>query len=209
MNTTHYHIILDKSGSMQDCIGKTIQGYNEQLQAIKSLSRRMEDQSITMGLTQFNNEVKHLFFNQDPSRCPILEYSGYIPSGTTALYDAIGTTIISIKEKVNTAIVEKTATVVIVIITDGYENASKYFNRNSIARLIQDLENTSRWAFSYLGATLDAIEVASSLSIKKSNSLSFEKENIVETFSMINKSIIDHVENRREDFTKTNFLKKQ
>jgi hypothetical protein len=62
----YYHIILDKSGSMQDCIHPTITGYNEQLQVIQSLQHRNPELKIRVGLTQFNNEVEQCYYAQPP-----------------------------------------------------------------------------------------------------------------------------------------------
>jgi hypothetical protein len=80
----------------------------------------------------------------------------YNPSGSTALYDAIGMTTRKLNENIGTELISDIATAVVVIITDGYENSSRQFDLAQIKSMIRELEATGKWTFSYLGATLDA-----------------------------------------------------
>ena len=95
---TFYHLIVDRSGSMSDCIPATIGGYNEQMQAISSLQERFSEQEISVGLTIFNQEVSHQFFGANPVKVEPLTRKNYLPNGLTALLDAIGMTVSLIKE---------------------------------------------------------------------------------------------------------------
>ena len=54
---TIYHLIVDRSGSMSDCIEATINGYNEQLNRIRAMQTEFPDQDIRMGLTMFNTHI--------------------------------------------------------------------------------------------------------------------------------------------------------
>ena len=67
-------------------------------------------------------------------------------------------------------------TCVIVILTDGHENDSKYYTLQSIRERITTLEASEKWIFNFIGATLDAVDVAVSMNIKSHNSVSFEKK---------------------------------
>jgi hypothetical protein len=44
--------------------------------------------------------------------------------------------------------------------------------------MIECRQETGSWTFSYLGATLDAVEIAERLSIKSNNTISFDKREI-------------------------------
>jgi hypothetical protein len=103
----------------------------------------------------------------------LLNYENYRPSGGTALLDAVGETITEIERQIAASLIPTTA--IIVILTDGYENASKKYNLVNIRNMISKLEETGKWTFSFIGATLDAVDVAASMSIKSQNSFSFEK----------------------------------
>ena len=169
---TIYHLIVDKSGSMSDCVETTINGFNEQVKRIKMNQLEFKEEEITIGLSTFNNMVNHHYFEANPKSIEPLNDRMYKPDGSTALYDAIGKSISIIEEKIKSDIA---TTVVVVIITDGYENASILFTLAKVKAMISRLEETRKWTFSFIGATLDAVDVAESLSIKKQNSFAFDK----------------------------------
>src|SRR5215204_1963780 len=206
-NKTYYHVILDQSGSMSDCITPTIPGFNEQLQVVKSLQERFPEQEVLIGLTRFNHEIMHGYSAQDPKVVQELDRSQYVPGGTTALYDAIGTTVLKLQELTAQDIRDGIGTVVVEILTDGYENASHLFTLAGIRNLIKQLEETGKWTFSYLGATLDAEKVARGLNIKARNSMSFDKANIKETFETLGSSLNDYMEEKKLNRESKSFLK--
>jgi von Willebrand factor type A domain len=203
---TYYHIILDQSGSMQDCIDTTISGFNEQLQVVQSMEERFPEQEVIIGLTRFNDEIMHTYTGQKPGLAQPLDRHLYVPRGSTALLDAIGKTVL----KLQTAdeVQDGQATVVVVIITDGYENASRLFTLPAIRNLISELEETGRWTFNYLGATLDAMKAARNLHIKPQNSMSFNKAGIKEVFDTLGSSLSDYMEEKKLNREVTSFLKK-
>jgi hypothetical protein len=206
---TFYHLIVDKSGSMGDCIPATIGGYNEQMQAISSLQERFPEQEISVGLTIFNEDVHHQFYGVKPSEVKPLTTENYQPNGTTALLDAIGMSVSLIKEKNQSNLLNLDNTVVVVIITDGYENASHLFNLKRIREMITTLEATGQWTFSYLGATLDAVDVADRLAIKKMNSMSFSKDRMNSAvWDNLNESMEDYLQLKKSNERTASFLKK-
>jgi hypothetical protein len=173
---TIYHLIVDKSGSMSDCIESTINGFNEQVNKIKSNELEFELEEITIGLTLFNDYVDHHYFSASPGVVQLLNCNTYRPSGYTALLDAVGETVTTIENQIKESHIP--TTVVVVILTDGYENASKSYNLVKIRNMISSLEKTGKWTFSYVGATLDAVQMAENMSIKSQNSFAFEKKNM-------------------------------
>ncbi|MEP6949260.1 MAG: vWA domain-containing protein [Ginsengibacter sp.] len=203
---TYYHIILDQSGSMDDCVDSTISGFNEQLQVIQSLKERFPDHELYIGLTRFNNEVMHTYYKENAFSIKKLNKKVYIPNGTTALYDAIGTTVLKLKDDIQAELDADISAVVIVIITDGHENASRLFSFNGIRNLIKELEGTGKWTFSYLGATIDAVDIAVNLNIKVQNSMSFEKAEMGETYSKLKNSINRYVDLRSKGEHTADFL---
>ena len=203
---TYYHIILDQSGSMADCVDSTISGFNEQLQVIQSLKERFPDHELYIGLTRFNNEAMHTYYKENAFSIKKLNRKVYIPNGTTALYDAIGTTVLKLKDDIQPELDADMSAVVIVIITDGYENASRLFSFNGIRNLIKELEGKGKWTFSYLGATIDAVDIAVNLNIKVQNSMSFEKAEMGETYGKLKNSINRYVDLRSKGENTADFL---
>ena len=195
---TIYHLIVDKSGSMSDCIEQTISGFNEQVNKIQQLEKEYSEQEITIGLTTFNHEVYHHFFQSPPTAVRKLNTDTYRPDGTTALIDAIGMTIQNIENETQHHQDQVNTTVVIVILTDGHENASRIFKLEDIKKAISRLEKTGKWTFSFIGATLDAVDIAESMSIKRQNSFMFEKSNMKSgLFDRLGQSMDNYMNKKR------------
>ena len=202
---TIYHLIVDKSGSMIDCVDNTINGFNEQVNRIKDKALEFTEEDISMGLTTFNDNVKHVYFQQNPKEMVLLNYENYRPSGGTALLDAVGESITEIERQVNASLIP--TTVIVVILTDGHENASKKYNLVNIRNMISKLEETEKWTFSFIGATLDAVDVAASMSIKSQNSFSFEKTAMKsEVWDKLNKSVSSYFTKKSQNRNLNNFF---
>ncbi len=174
---TIYQLIVDRSGSMSDCLDATINGFNEQLNRIKGMAAEFQEQDIRVGLTLFNDHTEQVYLGQSVSDIPILTRGNYIPSGSTALLDSIGQTCSLLRER-EYRLSSIPTTFVVVILTDGYENSSRMYNLEQVRSMIRELEGTGKWTFSFIGATLDAVDVAAQMSIKAQNSYQFSKSSM-------------------------------
>ena len=195
---TIYHLIVDESGSMGDAIDPTIEGFNAQLDRVRSLTREFPEQEVTVGLTLFDHQVQCLYSGRTPEECPPLDRKNYRPDGSTALLDAIGSTIQSLESAKTESQRTLPTTVVVVIITDGYENASRFHTFRDVSARIAALQETGQWTFTYLGATLDAAEVGESLNIDRRNNRSFDKKDIGrEVFEEVSDSMRSYMLKKR------------
>ncbi len=171
---TFYHIILDQSGSMSDCVNQTLKGLADQRKEILAIANEFPGQEIRVGLTVFDHNIELKYSNLSVTELSRMNSFHYKPNGQTALLDAIGMSVAATQR----LMVNEGDSAVIIILTDGYENASKEYSHKQIKELIQAKEETGRWSFTYLGATLDAVEIARSMNIKAENSFAFEKKNM-------------------------------
>lgn len=114
--------ILDKSGSMYGMENDTIGGYNHYIEDFKN-----KDANITTVL--FNNEYEMICKRQKVSEVSKLTKKEYFVNGCTALLDAIGNSIKFMED-------EKAEKVIFIITTDGYENASRKYNKEQIKEMI-------------------------------------------------------------------------
>lgn len=172
-STTFYHIILDQSGSMSDCINQTLNGLASQRKEILAIANEFPDQEIRVGLTVFDHNVTIKYRNLSVTELSKMDGFEYRPNGQTALLDAIGISVADTER-----LMGSDDSAVMIILTDGYENSSKEYTHEQIKNLIQAKEATGKWSFTYLGATLDAVEIAKSMNIKGENSFAFEKQHM-------------------------------
>jgi hypothetical protein len=174
---TYYQLIVDRSGSMTDCVNATIDGFNEQLDRICSMELEFPEQDIRLGVTLFDHRVHHIKVGASISEVVRLNRENYVPNGNTALLDAIGHTIQKLEE-MEASPTSVPSTFVLVVLTDGHENSSQIFNLEQIRSRISKLESTGKWTFSFIGATLDALDVAERMAFKRQNSAQFKKESM-------------------------------
>lgn len=201
---TYYQIILDRSGSMSSCIEGTMEGYNAQIDMIRDFENKFPEQEINVSVTTFNDHIDLIASKRNAKDIPYLTRENYIPAGSTSLLDAIGMSVTKLNGEIQQEIQNDLASVVVVILTDGHENSSRRFNHKQIASLIKELELTDKWTFSFLSATWDAIEVASSLNIQRANSRMFDKANIKQEFLETNLRMQEYMDAKKAGRIKKN-----
>ena len=186
---TIYHFVVDQSGSMSGSEGPTIEGFNSQLKTLQELKKESPNNEYIVSVTYFEDEVMDIVKFAPIEEIQLLSRENYRPGGMTALLDGIGKSIEAIRRKYDQEIREDLASVVIVILTDGGENASKFYTRNLIAETIKELDETGKWTFSFLGADLDAVSASDNLNIRKENIISFSKGNYDKVMHQMSSSI--------------------
>ena len=204
--TTLYHLILDRSGSMHSCHAQTIQAFNAQMESIRELQETYPEQEFIVSLTIFNSEVDQVIDKQPIDKLKALTAEDYMPQGSTALLDAIGMSVQRIQRGLGSQIEKEEASVVVVVLTDGYENDSKRFTTKQIAELIKKLEKTGQWTFSFIGADIDAWSVSEKLNFRKENIVAFDKENLGDLMEEVTQSMQDYASAKQAGFTKRNLL---
>ncbi len=158
---TDITVVMDRSGSMNVCLTDAEGGLNHFLD-----EQKKQPGEALFTLVQFDHEYEFVHRGVPIRTVP---YCTLVPRGNTALLDAVGRAIVETGErlsKMNEA--DRPALVVVVIITDGEENASKEFNRTKIKEMISHQQTAYNWQFTYLGANQDAFAEAGSLGIQGS-----------------------------------------
>jgi uncharacterized protein YegL len=166
----HNLIILDESGSMEPIKTTIIQGFNELVQTIQGIERQFPEQEHFISFISFNGLGQKLLHFIDPvSKLKQIDDKTYQPDATTPLFDAMGFSINKLKHSLQG---QTDYNVLVTILTDGEENASKEYSGNNIKILVEELKQ-NRWTFTYIGTDHDVEKIANSLSIN--NTMIFEK----------------------------------
>ena len=190
--------ILDRSGSMSGIESDTIGGYN-------SYIANQKDKNVLVTTVLFDDQYEMINNRKHISEVNKLTNKEYFVRGSTALLDAIGNTIKFMDKSINKK-------VIFIITTDGYENASREYNKEQIKELIK---GHSKWEFIYVGANIDSYEEGRKLGIKDQNISNYKKDKIgvsklydsIERASnmMYNESSIkDNWKDELEDYIKEN-----
>lgn len=138
-------VILDKSGSMGSIKSAAVEGFNETLVGIKKAQEKFaETQQHYLSLVAFCGcEMKVLYDKVPISEAKLLDMNDYQPCCSTPLFDAMGFTLTDIRKHVKEL---KDAMVVVTIITDGMENASKEYSGEAVKSLVDELRHEG-WTF--------------------------------------------------------------
>lgn len=148
--TLHVTMVIDRSGSMASVRSDVIGGFNELLK-----EQQNQDGECRLTVNQFDSVgFDTLFEAMDVKEVRDATDEDFSPRGWTPLFDAIGRTITQAQIRSESPD-GKDEKVLIVILTDGFENASIEYNQSQIKALIAAKESQG-WIFTYLGANHDS-----------------------------------------------------
>ena len=162
---TEIVFILDESGSMRHLKDSTISSFNEMLESQKNLDTKFPAYLTTV---VFSDNMKKICDHKEIHEVENMTSENYNPNGCTALMDTLGKTINEMSE-INK---DNDKNVIFIIITDGYENASREFKREDIKKMIE-AKREMGWNFIFFGANIDSNKEAGSLGIDKKYTSNF------------------------------------
>lgn len=158
---TEIVFILDESGSMRPVKDDTIGGFNQFVEDQKKLPGFAD-----FTFVKFSDYYKMVNEGVDIVDIPDLDGDSYTPTYSTALLDAVGKTIRSVKKRIEEATEgNKPGKVLFVILTDGEENASRKYDTSKIQDMVKEARDKDGWEFLFLGADIDAWRGGSSMGI--------------------------------------------
>ena len=173
MNPVHISIVLDRSGSMERIADDIVGGFNQFLQ-----KQRDTEGEAKVTLAQFDSEDPfEVLIDGIPLReVTDLDPAAYQPRSLTPLYDAVGRMILRIDGQVTSRrkLGLPDEDQVVLIVTDGLENASTDFNRSRVFEMVSDRREQG-WVFVFLGADQDVYAEGDKVGVATGNRVSWEK----------------------------------
>lgn len=162
-------VILDPSGSMEAIASDAIGGFNQFVTDQQGLTG-----DCRLTLVQFDDQYEAIYTAIPVSKVPRLTAGTFQPRGSTALLDAIGRTIDATGKRLAAlAETDRPNRVMLVIITDGQENASVDYTRAQVFSMITSQQDVYHWSFLFLAANQDAIAAAATVGIGAQQSMNF------------------------------------
>lgn len=167
---TEIVFVLDKSGSMSGLESDTIGGFNSFIQKQK----KAEGEAYVSAVL-FSDDSKVVYDRVSLEKINKMTEDDYYVGGCTALLDAIGDAISHISNVHKYAreedVPEKT---IFIITTDGMENASNRYTYKKIKEKVEHQKEKYGWEFIFLGANIDAVEVAGRFGINEHHAVNYE-----------------------------------
>lgn len=166
LDLRHITVILDRSGSMITVRDDTEGGLRAFLEA-----QHEAPGTTTVSLYQFDDQYEAVYERKPLADVPPFKLR---PRGATALLDAVGRTITALGEHLaDTQEADRPGEVVVVILTDGHENASAEYTKTTVKKLITRQQDEYGWKFVFLGADQDAFAAAGGIGIRAESTLSY------------------------------------
>lgn len=169
---SHITVILDRTGSMDSIRDDVIGGFNAFLAEQQSASK-----ATTFTLVQFDSQDPYevLHAAKPIGDVTPLTREQYVPRASTPLYDAMGRGMLDLESQIaRQSEDERPSKVILVVVTDGAENASQEFDRAAITKLV-DAKKAAGWDLVFLSAGMEAFHDAGAVGIDYSSRLAFQK----------------------------------
>lgn len=156
------HVVLDRSGSMSSIKDDAIGGFNEYVTTLTKTTP-----GAKLSLTIFDDQsIDTIVDNVTVGAVTPLNNATYQPRANTPLYDAIGK-VVGLLDKA------KGKNKALVILTDGYENASREYTKDAVKKLLDEKQEKDNWLVLYLGANQDAFAVGGAIGTSTSNTMNY------------------------------------
>lgn len=164
--------ILDRSGSMSGLEKDTIGGFNSLIE-----KQQKESGECLVTTVLFDHESEMIHDRVDLKKISPMTEKEYFVRGSTALLDAVGQTIGHI-ETVRKYIrpEDVPSKTLVVITTDGMENASRRFNAAKIKSMVKEKQEKDGWEFIFMGANIDAVSAADNIGISEEHAVRFNSD---------------------------------
>lgn len=167
-NKTLIAALLDRSGSMSDCVAATEDGWRELING-----QRQHPGQCQVTLAHFDTEYEVLYPPTDIHKVPEFVVQ---PRGMTALLDSAGRFITEVGEQLSALPDDqRPGQVVCLIMTDGMENSSRVWTWEAVKALITQQREVYNWEFIFLGAEMDAVEVGARMGMDRSRAMTYDK----------------------------------
>ena len=180
-NFIHVCFVIDESGSMYTSQSDVIGGFKKVIDEQKA----NKNGTCAVSLFKFEDEVTEVYRGKDVNDVEYLNEQTYNPGGCTAMNDGIGTAIDKIGKWLDGMKEEdKPEKNLIVIMTDGMENASKQYSGQKVRDMIKHQEEKYSWVFVYLGTDITDAKAAVDLGI--SNRGYSSRDNLDGVYTCVN-----------------------
>jgi len=175
--------VLDESASMRPVWDETISGFNEYIETLQA-----DNKPTVIRLLSFNSRrLSGLYNFEDIQKVEPMTGQSYRPSANTPLYDSIAKGILDTDDFLEHS--KEKHNVMFTIMTDGMENASRYFNFLDIAKMVEQREKEG-WIFTFLGANQDAWKEGSKFGIQQKYASNYQAANPKEAFKVMAESTL-------------------
>jgi len=188
----HILFILDRSGSMKDRATDVIGGFNTYVSEMQSEAAK-DGMETLVSLVTFSDQHTVVFASRPVADVEPLTSGTYRAIGNTALLDTVYDSVSRYREMIGQGFFSggreiDAPSVLVIVFTDGMENASRAVNWGQVQGLLGECERLGNWTFTYVGAHAGAWGQADQLTIRRRNVLDAEHLSVHDTMFQVAES---------------------
>lgn len=194
-----YTFVLDASGSMSADVPEVLSELNEQLLELK---QKYEETSRPCRITivKFDTEYEVLRQDEPIESVAYISENEYYSRGMTALFDAIGISLSRTQARIDYKVDRGEAEALLVVYTDGGENASKEFGGARLRQLIQEVQDKDGWSFALIGSDMSAIREMERMNMDRKMMMHHSPRQKRGSMASVVKSVSDFYTEKEEAF---------
>jgi Mg-chelatase subunit ChlD len=164
-NYTAMLLVIDRSGSMVGIRNDMVGGLTTML-----AEQAAQPGILTVDIVTFDDVIEWQCSMADPASVRVV----LEPRGGTALFDAIGMSVLQFG-RILEALPEhaRPETVQVVVVTDGHENSSREYRPDAVRALVKQQTDKYQWDFVFLGANQDAVLTGTALGFEADSSMTY------------------------------------
>lgn len=164
--------VMDRSGSMEKIRADMQGGFREFIRDQQGARDAAGNPfRNALSLWQFDTEIERIHAFAPLTAAESWELR---PRGGTALWDAIGRAVVTEGEALDALPEEqRPGLVIVLIVSDGQNNSSREFTRDTVKALLERQQETYGWKIMYIGTNQDVFSEASSIGIPQHMTLSY------------------------------------
>jgi len=188
-NHTHILFILDRSGSMQSIHADVVGGINQFL-----TSQKAAEGTADLTLVQFDTHIETVLDGVDIRTVATYRNEDFVPRGSTALYDAMGSSMEALgRDLAARREADRPANVVVAVMTDGEENASRTFTFERVRQMIEHQRSFYNWDVIFLASELRTLDIGRRMGIDHNKAIlwSNDSEGTMAAFSLMDREILE------------------
>lgn len=188
-NHTHILFILDRSGSMQSIHADVIGGINQFF-----TSQKAADGTADLTLVQFDTHIETVLDGVDIQTVAPYRNEDFVPRGSTALYDAMGSSMEALgRDLAARREADRPANVVVAVMTDGEENASRHFTFERVQQMIEHQRSFYNWEILFLASELSTHQASVRMGVDSQKAVRWMKDSAgtMAAFSRMDAEILE------------------
>ncbi|MEY3051241.1 MAG: hypothetical protein RLY31_1026 [Bacteroidota bacterium] len=194
-----YTFVLDASGSMSSDSKEVLGELNQQLQTLKDKYAETR-RPCRVSIVKFNTDYRMLRDNEPIETVALVEREEYIPGGMTALYDSFGISVAKADARVGFQVGTGEAEALVVVFTDGLENASREYSGQQVSSIFKDYQQRPGWEIILVGTDFTSLEDMAQRNMRRDKMRHYDQDEKRRAMANLRSSVRDYYTQEDREF---------